>query len=72
MKLRRILTTLAVLAGLIIVLVSWQVCLPDGCVFNSQIQTCEDGNCFNEDIDTHLQERLAFLTATTSNSLISG
>lgn len=70
MKLRQILTTLAVLAGLFVILVSWQVCLPGGCIFDSQTQTCQDGNCFNEDIGTHLQERLAFLTATSNNNFI--
>lgn len=70
MKLRQILTTFAILAGLFVILVSWQVCLPDGCIFDSQIQACRDGNCFNEDISSHLQERLSFLTATTNNNFI--
>lgn len=62
MKLRRILTTFAILAGLFVILVSWQVCLPGGCIFDAQIQACRDGNCFNEDISSHLQERQSFLT----------
>ncbi len=72
MKLRQTLTTLAVLAGLIVVLANWQVCLPDGCVFSYQAQTCQDGSCFNEGVGSHLQERLAFLTVIASNNLIGG
>lgn len=72
MKLRQILTTLAVLAGLFIILVNWHICLPGGCVFDYRIQTCEDGNCLNEDVGSHLQERLSFLTVITSSGPILG
>lgn len=72
MKLRQIITTLIILSGLFIVLVSWQLCLGGSCFFDSQIQTCEDGNCLNEDIGSHLQERLSFLTATRGSGIIGG
>ncbi|MFA5109350.1 MAG: hypothetical protein WC458_02305 [Patescibacteria group bacterium] len=70
MKPRQIFTTLTVLAGLFVILVNWQVCLPDGCFFNYQAQACQGGSCSNEDIGSHLQERLAFLTATINNNFL--
>jgi len=38
------------------ILISWQICLPDGCFFVPQ-QTCQDGGCVNEDVTKHIAER---------------
>ena len=39
------------------------ICLPDGCVYNSQNPVCQDGNCINEGVISHLQERSSFMVA---------
>lgn len=69
MKLRQVITIFAILAGFIIFLTNWQVCLPDGCVYNPQSPVCQDGNCLNEDIESHLQERSSFLVAIVKSIL---
>lgn len=68
MKLRRYITILSILIGYCIFLFSWQVCFPDGCVYNIQNPVCQDGNCFNESLTSHLQEKSQFLNAITGTS----
>lgn len=61
MKKFYITTILSVIASLFVIISNQQVCLPDGCFFAPQNQVCIDGNCINEDMGSHLQERASFL-----------
>lgn len=47
---------------------SQQICLPDGCFYIPQAQVCQDGNCINEDVYEHFDERAGLLLATVKNN----
>lgn len=49
----------------VLVSISWNMCLPDGCSFNAPV--CSDNSCVGETFDQHIQERSQFLNATVKN-----
>lgn len=58
-----IITTFLILTSFVVLLsVSWNVCLPDGCSFSAPV--CSDNSCVSETFDQHIQERSQFLNAT--------
>jgi hypothetical protein len=61
-------TILSVIASLFVIISNQQICLPDGCFFAPQNQVCSDGNCINEDMSNHLQERSNFLLAVVKDN----
>ena len=68
MKKLYITTILYVIASLFVIMSNQQVCLPDGCFFAPQNQVCSDGNCINEGMSNHLQERSNFLLAVVKDN----
>lgn len=54
-------TILSIIASFFVIISNQQMCLPDGCFFVLQNQVCSDGNCINEDVSGHLEERGSFL-----------
>lgn len=59
---------LFIIVSLFISINSLEQCLPDGCSFSTQLQTCQDGNCVNEDVGSHLNERSVFLSAVVNDN----
>lgn len=56
-------TAFLVLASFVVLVsISWNKCLPDGCSFNAPV--CSDNGCVNETFGQHIQERSQFLNAT--------
>lgn len=72
MKKFHIFTIFSIVASLFVLMNSQQVCLPDGCFYAPQVQVCQDGNCMNEDVSDHFEERSDFLLATVKDSQDSG
>ena len=58
-----IITFLILVSFVVLLSVSWNVCLPDGCSFSAPV--CSDNSCVSETFDQHIQERSQFLNATT-------
>ena len=67
MKIRKIITTFIVFAGISLFFVAWQVCLPDGCFYAPQTQTCQDGNCIGESVSDHINERGSYIFARATD-----
>ena len=45
------------------------VCFPDGCFFDIQNSVCSDGNCVDESLISHLEEKSSFTIAIVNNNL---
>lgn len=54
------------LVSILLLLISWNTCLPDGCSFSAPV--CSDNGCVNETFDQHIQERSQFLNATVKTN----
>lgn len=69
---KKIILSLIIIISFIIFFASsifLNVCFPDGCFYDIQNSVCRDGNCVDESIISHLEEKSSFVMAIVNNNL---